>query len=65
MFLDAATMLRGQPQEHLLVTWAGLVQRPRRAGRSAPAAFEQLRFRASQMLAVLESSSLVTSPAGM
>jgi hypothetical protein len=64
MFLDAAIMLRGRPQEHLLVTWAGLLQRPRKPNRSAPVEHDQLRFTAYQMLAALESHSLITNPSG-
>ena len=64
MFLDAAVMLRGQPQKHLLVTWAGLVQQPCRAGRYAPVTYEQSRSRAAQMLAALGSNSLVTETDG-
>ena len=59
MFLDAAAMLRGRPRKHLLVTWAGLVmQQPRKVGRAA-LTYEQSYSRAAQMLAALESSSLV------
>lgn len=61
MFLDAAIILRGQPQEHLLVTWAGLMQRPRSPGRSAPVAMDKLHSKASQMLDALESNSLITN----
>ena len=56
MFLDAATLMHGQPQAHLLAAWVAHVQLDAPAGLSDDAAG----LKASSLLAELITSSLTT-----
>jgi hypothetical protein len=60
-FLDAALLLRGQPQEHLLQTWAGILQQQEvKNGIRSPSTLAGLCCKAKELWSECAGATLVS-----
>ena len=60
-FLDATLLMRGHPQEHLLVIWAGILQQQQdQRGEQRPDSPAQLRRRALALWAACAGATLLS-----
>ena len=59
-FLDAALLMHGHPQEHLLQAWAGILQQQQDDnGEQRPAPLAELQRRAMELWTVCASAALI------
>jgi hypothetical protein len=60
MFLDAALLMRGQSQEHLLQAWAGILQQQEDDGLQDPPTLVQTQHSAEMLWNACASATLVS-----
>jgi hypothetical protein len=60
LFLDAALLMRGQPREHLLQAWAGVLQQQGQRARWQPPTLAHSRRRAEALWAACAGATLVS-----